>query len=314
MTIGIGAVGSNAGLAVWKGLNYVERVTSGSVGGFATFAVMDDEFRVHYYCTQRGGSRTLFTEGDSVLENPPEEVRRATLAAVISSGPDRTEPLTMYLAAEDGVGLVTGHRIPSAIGTDGLPVNQQVIQLMKQGIPADKAVNLVMEKNPQVDAGLIAIGADGTAGLANALRVDRRPDNAKSFCCKNGVGVFVLNNEIYPPQIAADVAAATAFEVMAMERIPDMQISISAGLTVQHGDDRIVINDQNEAVEVYTSDQTVLSGETVCVVPYLSSIVVRKNGKEVGRLMNEPITLLQDGVIIELAGQKRIVRDVATNR
>ncbi len=311
MTIGIGAIGPHAGLAVWKGLNCAERVTSGSIGGFATFAVMDEQQKVRYYCTQRGGSRTLFTFGDSVLAEPPEEVARATLAAVISSGPDRTEPLTMYLASEDGVGMVTGHRIPSAVGVEGIPVNKQVLTLMKQGVDAETAVRTVMEKNPCVDAGLIALDVNGHGGMMDSQKVVRRPDRASEMRERDGVKVFVLNNEIYPVEITARVAAAIAFETMTGDRNADFQISISAGLRVRYdSQDKIVVNEDYEAVEIYTSDRTILTGETVCVVPYLGSLVVR--GKTViGRLMNEPITLLRDGVIVELAGAERIVRDVS---
>lgn len=311
MTIGIGAVGKNAGLAVWKALNYVERVAVGSVGGFATFAVLNEEGRVNYYCTQRGGSKTLFTFGDSVAEYPPEEVVNATAAAVISSGPDRAEPLTMYLAAEDGVGLVTGHRIPSAIGADGLPVNQQVLQIIKEGASAKEAVEAVMRRNPAVDAGLIAVGADGTCGMMNSEKVDARPDNAKAFVERDDAKVYVLNNEIYPVQTTADLAAAVALEVMSGDRKADFQISISAGLKVEYDrQDKVIIDGDNRAVAVFTSDGTVLEGRTVCVVPYLDSQIIR-DGKVVGRLMNEPITLLEDGVIVELAGAQTIVRDVA---
>lgn len=311
MTIGIGAIGPNAGLAVWKGLNCAERVTSGSIGGFATFAIMDEDQKVHYYCTQRGGSRTLFTFGDSVLTEPPEEVAKASLAAVISSGPDRTEPLTMYLASEDGVGMVTGHRIPSAVGVDGIPVNLQVLALMKEGVTAEQAVSAVMEKNPSVDAGLIAIDVNGSGGMMDSHKVEQRPDHASKTLSAGDVKVFVLNNEIYPVGITAEVAAAIAFETMTGEREADFRISISAGLKVQFDhQDKIVINDENEAVEIYTSDRTVLKAETVCVVPYLGSLVIHR-GTVIGRLMNEPITLLRDGVIVKLAGADRIVRDVS---
>jgi len=311
MTIGIGAVGENAGLAVWKALNAVEKVSNGSIKGFATFTIITNTSEVKYFCTQRGGSLTLFTLGDSIADQPPEEVINAPIAAVISSGPDRLEPLELYLPAERNVGMVTGHRIPNAIGVSGKPVNVEVLELMKRGVPADMAVKKVMEENQNVDAGLIAIDVKGNCGLMNSKRVDMRPDIAKAMIFKDKTKVMVLNNEIYPVQVAADLAAAIAMQVMSKERQPDFQVEISAGVKVQYGsEDKVIIDEHNRAIEIYTTDPTILEGRVVCVVPYLGSLVV-KDGNVVGRLLNEPITVLQDGVIVDLAGQKTMLRDVA---
>lgn len=310
MTIAIGAMGKNAGLAVWKALNSVEMVTSGSIGGFATFTIIDQNGKVKYYYTQRGGSRTLFTSGDSVIDYPPQEVVNAPIAGVISSGPDRMEPLSAFLVAEDNLGLVTGHRIPQAIGTSGQPVNIEVLKLMRNGVPANLAVEKVMEQNPNVDAGLIAIDVKGSSGIKNSIKVEQRPDAEKAIAEKDDTKVMVLNNEIYPVKITADLAAAIAMEVMIGARKPDMQISINTGLKVQYGiHDKIVIDENNNALEVFTTDSTILDGKVTCVVPYLGSLVVKDN-KVIGRLMNEPITILDNGVIVDLAGQKTIIRDV----
>lgn len=310
MTIAIGAIGKNAGLAVWKALNSVEKVTSGSIGGFATFTIIGEDGKTEYYCTQRGGSRTLFTSGDSVSTYPPETVIKAPIAGVISSGPDRMEPLSDFLVSEDNVGLVTGHRIPQAIGVNGLPVNIEVLKLMKKGIPANVAIEMVMSHNPNVDAGLIAIDLKGNCGIMNSIKVENRIDAAKAIVEKDDAKVMVLNNEIYPVKITADLAAAIAIQVMSEERKPDFQISIDIGLKVQHGpDDKVVIDENNRAIEVFTTDSTILKGRVTCVVPYLGSIIV-KNNKIIGKLMNEPITILDNGKIMDLAGQKTIIRDV----
>ena len=110
MTIGIAARGPNAGLAIYRSLRAAERVGSGSIGGFATFAVITADGKLLRYETQRGGTSTLFIEGEITGTDPPPEVAAATRAAVISSGPDRPAPES-FLCADPLAGLVTGHRI-----------------------------------------------------------------------------------------------------------------------------------------------------------------------------------------------------------
>lgn len=310
MTIGIGAIGKNAGLAVWKALNSVERVTSGSIGGFATFVIFNKDGKVKYYCTQRGGSKTLFTEGDSVVDYPPDEVIEAVIAGVISSGPDRPEPLESLLPAKEGVGFITGHRIPSAIGKNGISVNMETLKIMEKGESSNTAVNKVMSENPNIDAGLIAVDVNGNIGAINSKKVENRLDVASAVIKKAEAKVAVFNNEIYPVKITADLAAAIAMQVMTEERKPDIKITISSGLKVELGtEDKVVVNKENSAIQIFTTDPTILRGKTTCVVPYLGSTVV-KNGKKIGILMNEPLTVLDNGIIVELAGQKTIVRDV----
>src|ERR1700686_2557427 len=117
MTIGIAARGPNAGLAVYRSLRAAERVGTGSIGGFATFAAITADGKLLRHETQRGGTSTLFIEGESTGTEPPPEVAAATSAAVISSGPDRPEPEKL-LSADPLAGLVTGHRMPITIGVD----------------------------------------------------------------------------------------------------------------------------------------------------------------------------------------------------
>ena len=111
-------------------LRATDRVGAGRIGGFAAFAAISADGRLLRHETLRGGTSTLFIEGE--ITSPPPEVATATSAAVISSGPDRPEPEKL-LAADPLAGLVTGHRMPVTAGVDGIPVNQQVLDLMKAG-------------------------------------------------------------------------------------------------------------------------------------------------------------------------------------
>ncbi len=311
MTIGIGAIGNNAGLAVWKALQSVELVTSGSIGGFATFVILDSEYKSKTFCTQRGGSQTLFTYGDSVMKYPPQEVIDAPFAGVVSSGPDRQEPISALIPVADGVGLVTGHRIPAAIGKNGISVNWEVFQLMKEGIPADEAVKTIMQQNPKIDTGLIALDIRGNMGMMNSDRVNTRLDISSAHFEKGGAKIMVLNNEIYPHTIVADIAANIGMEVMLADRKPDLVIKMYAGIKIQYDEnERVIINDNNVVQAIYTADTSVLKGKMItCVVPYLGNPVI-KNGKTIGVMMNEPVAVLDEGVVVNFTGAPYIERDV----
>ena len=95
MTIGVAAAGAQAGAAVFDAVLGAELLGRGAIGGFVVFAVLDEQGRLQYRTTQRGGVTAL---------DLPASWRDARVAAVISSGPDRPEPLTQFLAGADGLG------------------------------------------------------------------------------------------------------------------------------------------------------------------------------------------------------------------
>ncbi len=63
----------------------------------------------------------------------PLEIAQAHLVGVISSGPNRPEPLSEFIAAEPGVGIVTGHRMPQTRVDGGVALNALVLEKMKMG-------------------------------------------------------------------------------------------------------------------------------------------------------------------------------------
>ena len=83
MTIGVAAAGAQAGAAVFDAVLGAELLGRGAIGGFVVFAVLDEQGRLQYRTTQRGGVTAL---------DLPASWRDARVAAVISSGPDRPEP------------------------------------------------------------------------------------------------------------------------------------------------------------------------------------------------------------------------------
>jgi hypothetical protein len=66
MTIGIAAWGPDAGHAVFEALKVAEKVGRGSIGGFAVFVAITSDGRVIRAETQRGGTATLFLQGETV--------------------------------------------------------------------------------------------------------------------------------------------------------------------------------------------------------------------------------------------------------
>lgn len=313
MTIGIAAAGSRAGEAVWRALNRVERVSSGMIGGFATFGILTAEGQPKRYCTQRGGSETLFVDGETVLESPPDAVSEAPVAGVISSGPDRPEPLSAFLPVEGDGGLVTGHRFPNAPDADGEPLNRQVMASLSAGDPAPAAVERVTDRSPTIDAGLIAVDTEGRLGMANTAVVSRREDVASARRQESGARIGVLCNSIYPGQAVADLAAAVGCEVMANRREPDFHVTIPAGLPVDVGDENRLVVEGRTAVRAVTTDATVIEGRRNAAVPYRGSEVV-EDGVVIGTLLSETNTLVEDGTAVSFAGQRAVelpVRSVA---
>jgi len=187
MTIGIVASGSRAGAAVRAAVLGAESLGQGAIGGFAVFAVLDAQRQWHYCVTQRGGIKQLDIALDWL---------NAPVAAVISSGPDRPEPLVQLLPGQSGVGLVTGHRWPTTRDANGIPLNQSVLTQLAQGQDPQQAVATVLAAYPQADAGLLAITADGRMGWGNSAKVAQRTDLGQAWRVNDSARLALLHNSI----------------------------------------------------------------------------------------------------------------------
>jgi len=201
MTIGIVASGSRAGAAVRAAVLGAESLSEGAIGGFAVFAVLDVQQQWQYCVTQRGGIRQLDI-APSWLDAP--------VAAVISSGPDRPEPLVQLLPGQSGVGLVTGHRWPNTPGGDGTPLNVAVLTQLAQGYDPQQAVASVLAAHPQADAGLLAVTADGRVGWGNSARVAQRPDLGQAWRVDETARLALLHNSIHSDQHGPRLSLALA--------------------------------------------------------------------------------------------------------
>ncbi|MBM3517007.1 MAG: hypothetical protein FJX56_03785 [Alphaproteobacteria bacterium] len=308
MTIGIGAFGPNAGRAVFDALRAAERIGTGAIGGFVTFAAIAEDSEVLRAETQRGGSSTLFVEGETTGVEPPERLARARIAGLISSGPDRPSPLSIYLLADPSAGLVSGHRIPRAESGAARAMNEEVMDLLRAGQAAAEAIDAVIGANPSADVGLIAIDKAGRAHARNTERVSRRPDlgHARREDAASKAVVEVLHNAIRPFPVVAEVAAAYAIARMVGEPAPVGWVTIDAGVPIVLGSESAVECDASgRAIRVVSTDPTIVRDAAVGAGIYLASLVTIA-GKPVGRTMFEPIATIRDKRIVDLSGQKSL--------
>lgn len=306
MTIGIGAIGPDAGLAVFRTLRMAERIGTGAIGGYAVFAALAGDGTVHRAETQRGGTRTLFTSGEHTGVEPPPEIATARYAAVMSSGPDRPAPLAQFLPAAAGIGLVTGHRLPNGAGPDGRAYNAAVLAALGEGLDADAALRRVLERAPDADAGMIALGPRAGIGLLNSARVARRPDLGSAVLeGPRGTAIAILHNAIWPARTLAPLLAEAGLEMMAKARQPLGTILVLAGTPVVAGpEDRVLVDAGGLAFRIETTDGRIATGRHNCAAIYIGALVVRGDAV-VGATSEEPNVVVEDGRVVSLSGQPR---------
>jgi hypothetical protein len=305
MTIAIGAYGPHAGLAIFKALQAAEAVGEGAIRGFVMLALMTQDGSLERFETQRGGTRTLFTEGETTGVEPPEVVREAIAAALISSGPDRPVPLSQFLTADAQVGLVTAHRVPQGPSINGIPLNVEVLEMLKQGKSAQAATETVLSQNPFADVGFITIDRTGNLYVQNAPRVEKRPDVGMAYRKDDATGakLAVLHNAIAPAASLAPLVADIGFRQMVQVDSIVGWFTIAAGVPIVYGEvDAVEIDEQGAAQKVVTSDRTFTDRDRSGVGIYLHSLV-HQNGQVLGKTLFEPICLVRNGRILTMSGQ-----------
>ncbi|MGZ9719007.1 DUF6963 family protein [Rhizobium miluonense] len=304
MTIGIGAFGPNAGLAVYRALRAAEKVGTGAIGGFATFAAITEDGRVLYSVTQRGGASTAFTDGEITGVEPWPDFASARVAAVISSGPDRPGDLTRLIPTNPAVGLVTGHRIPLTKGTNGIQMNLDALTRMQAGSSAVTAAHSVTDESPGADCGLICVDVAGRIGVCNTERVKRRPDVATLLREDQvtGSAVGVLHNSINPFGAVAELAAAVAIETMAEVAASNGFVTIRAGTPIALGAEDAVFCDPNGNVLRVTTTDPAFVNQTKLAAPYLASSVWIGESRA-GQTTAEPFTSAEHGFLNSFNGK-----------
>ncbi|MFW6076408.1 MAG: DUF6963 family protein [Hyphomicrobiales bacterium] len=296
MTIGIGIAGAGAGLAILRALQAVEAVSRGMVRGFVSLAVLAEDGEVLRAETQRGGSATLF-DGD-----PPKRFADARIAVLMSSGPDRTEPLSQFTPARADVAFITGHRLPNMPGVDGRPLNAALLARIAQGTAVDAALAEVLEKNPQADAGLIAIAPDGTVAVGNTGLAARRTDGGFLHTQGAGLDIAILHNAIFPVRGLAEIAAGAAMDAVAPGDAHDVTLWLKAGLRLTLADEASVELGKDGVITGISVTNPGWLGAHWQGAAALRGTPLRRGGRTLGTLVTEAYCVAGDGVLLSCDG------------
>jgi hypothetical protein len=308
MTIGIAVHGPMAGLATFKALQAVERVGRGAIGGFASFVAITADGQLLRAETQRGGTTTLFTAGETTGVAPPSAHAEAPLAAVISSGPDRPAPLSQFTPGRAGVGLVSGHRLPNTPNLEGVPINCAVLERMARGEAAPEAAQEELARHPDADVGIIALDSKGRIFAGNTEVVERRSDASRALLRgRDGESaVAVLHNAIHPHGPLAQLAAAIALDVIAPLDRADLWVRLEAGTPVELGvENAVLVDEANVARRVTVTERKWLLGHRQGAVIGFAA-AVRRGDELLGRATVEPYGVVEAGRIVSLSGASQI--------
>lgn len=278
MTIGVAASGPNAGAAVQAAVLGAELLGRGAIGGFAVYAVLNEQGRVEHCVTQRGGIMALAL---------PEKWLQARHAAVISSGPDRPEPLIQFLPGVNGVGFVTGHRSPNIPGRNGVPVNQAVLARIVAGDSPQQAVDAILAANPEADAGMIAMNTSGQLGWGDSARVMRRTDRGSCNRDNGESRVTVLHNSIASQIGLAQSVADLAWTCLTGQRSPTRFLYVRESIPIRASDrDRVHIGADCVINAIDSADPLIPSAHRAGWAIYLGAEVWQGNC-QIGHVASE---------------------------
>lgn len=301
MTIGIAALGPWAGAGTLAGLRAVEAVGRGAIGGFVSLAVLTSDGRLVRAETQRDGTKGLFPD------MPPEEVLTAPVAALISSGPDRPTPLSQFVVAAPGVGIVSGHRFPHVATNDGTALNTLVLAAMERGSAPQEAIDEVVAAHPGYDAGFVAVSVDGALGLGNMPGVHRLMNRGALVQQSDDtrVGVATLHNAIHPNKAIAPLANEVVLDEIQQRTTKVQTMSLAAGTNLRPGESAEIHIGKNFKIERATHPfAPTTSSETSFGVG--DRVRVFQFGKPIGWLGREPFMIVRNGVIESLDGEREI--------
>lgn len=307
MTIGIGVSGPNAGFAIYSALQAVEKVATGAIGGFVSLAVIDQDGVVRRAETQRGGSTTLFTSGETTGTPPPPKIASASMAVLMSSGPDRPQPLAQFTPAHSSAGLVSGHRLPNVMAPAGIIPNLAVLERLKAGQSAQMAVEAVLTASPQADAGLIAIDRTGEIHLGNTKFASIRSDLGYAFEQRNNCQVGVLHNAIRPVGGLATLAASIALDAMDEGQHKDFTVSFQGNTRLVEGQQNYACIDQHNRIIEITVAQAGWLGEHFEGAALNQDAAILRGDRLVGHALSEPYCVARDGQVVSMSGASSVL-------
>ena len=298
MTIGIGAYGRNAGAAVCAALAAAEAVGNGEIRGFAVLAAIAPDGALLHAETQDGGLGAIRRSWPAA---EAERFAAAPVAALISSGPNRPEPLSQFLAAGPA-GLVTGHRLPNLPGAAGIPLNRQALALLEAGVAPADAVGRVLDAHPEHDCGLIAVTANAAAS-GNTSRVLRRTDRgmAEAAGGDGASGIAVLHNAIRPARGLAELVADAGRAALDAGLPPLPSFLLLAGTTIEPGPGDLAEIDESGAIlRLVSANPGLFAYRAWTSTAVYPGTPVLRSGRLLGHTVGEVRVRLADGAIAEV--------------
>jgi hypothetical protein len=294
VTIGIAVSGPQAGLAAFQALRAVEAVGRGAIGGFVSLVVIDANGDLAFEGVQRGGGAALF-EGGSV----PPRIAEARLAALMSSGPDRPEPVSQFTPGDPQAGLLAGHRLPNMPCVAGRPPNLIALDLLRSGASPQEAVAETLALDPAADAGLIVMDIAGNIALGNSAAVSERDDIGEALEEDAGseLRIGVLHNSMFPHRAIAALAVSAAIDAVApLDRIDGEASLIGVPLRPGHG--------RHLVLDGTGKPQAVVAAEKACFDTCWEGSAVRRGDPVrmdsivIGHVTREVYCIARDGHIV----------------
>lgn len=308
MTIGIAAFGPDAGLAIFRALAAVEAVGRGAIGGFVSAAALTTSGDVLREETQRGGAAAVFAGG---LDGMSQAFAGAPAAVLMSSGPDRPAPLSQFVPARAGVGLISGHRMPNAAGGSGNRLNDEILSLMAAGLSPEEATESIVRANPAADAGFIALAVDGRLHLSDTPYVRRRGDLGRAFLsnAEGTVRVGVLHNAILPHRSLAGLAAEIALDTMVPADRPTGWITLAKGTPLSSASENALLVDGDGVVtRLVVDNPSLLAGEWNLGMGFETRVLDGRGSVAV--LLYEPYMVARNGRLESADGRDQVTLPV----
>lgn len=301
MTIGIAIFGPGAAGLALAGLRAVEAVGRGAIGGFVSLSVIAPDGTVRDLGVQRGGA--------AALRACPlwSTVAEARLAVLMSSGPDRPEPLSQFTPCASDAGLMTGHRLPNMPGPGGLPPNLVALQAMRESQSPDAAIARALSDAPHLDAGLIAMSLAGDLALANSASVASRDDIGAALVREPGFSAAVLHNSILPHEALADLAISAIRDAAApIDAFCGVGSAIGLPVRPRSTGRAMHVDPDTGALCAFEVAGKEWTGSAWEGCPVRRGDPVFAAGRVVGVVVQEAYCILRDGIVIGTRGGGKI--------
>ncbi|MGR3805636.1 DUF6963 family protein [Marinibacterium profundimaris] len=298
MTVGIAVYGPGAARAALAGLEAVEAVGRGAIGGFVSLSVLLEDGTLFDLGTQRGGAQALLALPGFA------RTRGARHAVLMSSGPDRPDPLSQFTPGDPAVGLLTGHRLPNMAGPDGHPPNLVALTAMGAGASPSVAIETALSADPELDAGLIAMNLAGDIALLNSASVGARDDIGAAHFTGDGIAAAVLHNTIFPHHALADLAVSAIRDSMAPgDAAPNLGTAL--GQRVHPGPCRALLVGSG-GIEGFEAPGAQWQRPEWEGCPVRRGDPAMAGGEVVGRVVAEAYCILRDGTVTGTRGSDAI--------